>query len=211
MRLLRGVGGRGSGEKPEKSRRPPAKPVFCACDRQCGAQWNDDEPALRSRPMGSRAASGSVCLLRRSPQPAAHHAAAAGAALVKLSLVPPVYRPGRPRPAPSAWRDRREIVVKFLALPPDSHARALDRPITEFSLDRSLPRYPEARAISELGAHPLLRGGSSDGREGLIRDSMDYEVGFGIIGGLIERLFFQRQLRGMFAYRRQALAKIFGD
>ncbi len=44
-----------------------------------------------------------------------------------------------------------------------------------------------------------------DGREGtLIRDRVRYEIGFGILGGLINTLFLRRTFRKMFAYRQRA-------
>ena len=42
-----------------------------------------------------------------------------------------------------------------------------------------------------------------DGREGtLIGDVVEYEVGFGVIGRMLEKLIFQRMLRTTFEYRK---------
>ena len=49
-----------------------------------------------------------------------------------------------------------------------------------------------------------------DGREGtLVGDDVEYEVGFGVIGTMLEQMVFQRMMRRTFAYRNRALAKIF--
>lgn len=136
-----------------------------------------------------------------------------GAELVKLNLVPPRFLAGEAPPGAGRMAGiGSEIVIKFLALPPIPMHERWTGLITDFSLDRSFRDIQKQGPFRRWEHIHSFEAASSDGREGtLIRDSVDYEVGFGIIGGMIERLFFQRQLRGMFAYRRQALAKIFGD
>jgi ligand-binding SRPBCC domain-containing protein len=49
-----------------------------------------------------------------------------------------------------------------------------------------------------------------DGREGtVIRDQVEYEVGFGFVGRGLERALFQRIFRSTFNYRKRALEAIF--
>ena len=55
---------------------------------------------------------------------------------------------------------------------------------------------------------PQLR----DGTPGtLIRDVVDYEVGFGLLGPLADRLFVSRQLRRTFAWRQQVVRELLGE
>jgi ligand-binding SRPBCC domain-containing protein len=55
----------------------------------------------------------------------------------------------------------------------------------------------------------------SQAREGaagtLIRDVVEYEVGFGVLGLLADRLFVRRQLRRTFAWRQQAVRGLLGE
>jgi ligand-binding SRPBCC domain-containing protein len=47
-----------------------------------------------------------------------------------------------------------------------------------------------------------------DQREGtLIRDEIEYEVGFGIVGQMLEIALFQPMVRSTFEYRKLALEK----
>jgi len=45
----------------------------------------------------------------------------------------------------------------------------------------------------------------------LIRDVVEYEVGFGPLGTLADRLFVRRQLRRTFAWRQQAVREVLGE
>jgi ligand-binding SRPBCC domain-containing protein len=45
----------------------------------------------------------------------------------------------------------------------------------------------------------------------LVRDRVEYEVPFGPLGELARVLFVDRQLRTIFAYRRTAIASLFGE
>jgi ligand-binding SRPBCC domain-containing protein len=44
----------------------------------------------------------------------------------------------------------------------------------------------------------------------VVRDIIDYEVGFGFLGELAERFLVRRKFQHMFAYRQQALGKLLG-
>ena len=45
----------------------------------------------------------------------------------------------------------------------------------------------------------------------LIRDVVEYEVGFGVLGLLADRLFVRRHLRRTFAWRQQAVRALLGE
>jgi ligand-binding SRPBCC domain-containing protein len=55
---------------------------------------------------------------------------------------------------------------------------------------------------------PQVRDGVSGT---LIRDVVDYEVGFGLLGALADRLFVRRQLRRTFAWRQEAVRVLLGE
>jgi len=42
----------------------------------------------------------------------------------------------------------------------------------------------------------------------LIRDVVDYEVGFGLLGSLADRMFVRRQLQHTFAWRQKAVREM---
>jgi hypothetical protein len=44
----------------------------------------------------------------------------------------------------------------------------------------------------------------------VVRDVIDYEIGFGWIGKLAQRLFVVRQFEKTFEYRQMALGKLLG-
>jgi ligand-binding SRPBCC domain-containing protein len=53
--------------------------------------------------------------------------------------------------------------------------------------------------------HELLKQ-TKDGIDGtVVRDSVDYEVGFGVFGDIAQRLFVSRQLASMFSHRQRVL------
>jgi hypothetical protein len=43
----------------------------------------------------------------------------------------------------------------------------------------------------------------------LVRDVVEYEIGFGPLGALANSLFVERQLRSTFAHRQKALSGLF--
>ena len=43
----------------------------------------------------------------------------------------------------------------------------------------------------------------------MVRDVIEYDVGFGWLGELAQKLFVSRQLQRTFAYRQKALEKLF--
>ena len=45
----------------------------------------------------------------------------------------------------------------------------------------------------------------------LVRDVIDYEVGFGFVGGVVNALFVRRQMRSTFAERQKVLPKLLSE
>ena len=49
----------------------------------------------------------------------------------------------------------------------------------------------------------------SDGHGVLMRDRVEYELPFGVLGRIAHSLLVQRQLEGIFEYRRSAIERLF--
>jgi ligand-binding SRPBCC domain-containing protein len=133
-----------------------------------------------------------------------------GATLVQLNLVLPRF------PADAIPPDGErmagvgtEIVFKFRAIPHLPMHERWTALITEFSLNEYF-RDTQKQGPFRRGQHThSFEAKMADGREGtLVRDVVEYEVGFGVIGKMLERLLFQRMLRTTFQYRKEALEKI---
>ncbi len=42
----------------------------------------------------------------------------------------------------------------------------------------------------------------------MVRDRIEYEIGFGFLGAIAQTLFVRRQMKGTFAYRQAVLEKL---
>src|SRR5271167_2853086 len=134
-----------------------------------------------------------------------------GATLVQLNLVPP------PFPADATPPDGErmagvgtEIVFKFRAIPHLPMHERWTALITEFSLNEHFNDTQKQGPFRRWDHTHSFAAKTINGRQGtLIHDVVEYEVGFGMIGRMLERLFFQRRLRATFEYRKTALEKIF--
>jgi ligand-binding SRPBCC domain-containing protein len=134
------------------------------------------------------------------------------AALVQLNLIPPRF-PADQIPADAGLMAGAgtEIVFKFKAiahLPMHERWTAL---ITEFSLNEYFCDVQKQGPFRRWHHRHSFEAKMTDGRDGtLIRDAVEYEVGFGVIGKMLETLLFQRMLRKTFEYRKQAVERILG-
>ena len=122
----------------------------------------------------------------------------------------------------------------------EEHATVTDRPplagvgseiITSFRLVPFLPFRAQWTAViiefewnhhfvdvQKLGPfksfvhrHELKSETREQGNGTVVRDVIDYEVGFGWLGSLANRLFIGRQFQRTFAYRQKALEKLLGN
>ena len=134
-----------------------------------------------------------------------------GAKLVKLNLVPPRFPADRdPADAEHMAGVGTEIVFKFRAIPYLPMHEKWIALITEFSLNEYFSDVQQQGPFRRWEHTHSFEAKTIDGREGtLIRDVVEYEVGFGVIGRMLEKLMFQRMLRTTFEYRKKALEKIF--
>jgi ligand-binding SRPBCC domain-containing protein len=134
-----------------------------------------------------------------------------GAMIVKLSLVTPRFPADQnPAEAQRMAGAGTEIVFKFRAIPYlPMHEKWIAR-ITAFSLNESFTDVQQQGPFRRWEHNHSFAAKTSQGREGtLISDVVQYEVGFGVMGRMLERLMFQRMLRRTFEYRKKALEKIF--
>jgi len=136
---------------------------------------------------------------------------AMGTKLVKLSLVPPRFPAGQvPAGTLRMAGAGTEMTVAFRVVPYlPVHERWVVN-ITEFSLNEyfhdSQKQGPFRRWEHTHSFESMMQGGSMGT---MIRDEVDYEVGFGLVGRLLESTLFQRLFRSTFAYRKRALEQLF--
>jgi ligand-binding SRPBCC domain-containing protein len=134
-----------------------------------------------------------------------------GTKLVKLKLVPPRF-PAHTNP-PDAERMAGVgtlIVFKFRAIPHVPMHEKWMALITGFSLNEYFSDTQKQGPFRRWEHTHSFAAKTIEGREGtLIHDVVEYEVGFGAIGKMLETLMFQRLLRTTFEYRKKALEGIF--
>jgi len=134
-----------------------------------------------------------------------------GSTLVQLKLVPPRF----PDDQPPAGVERiagigTEIVFKFRAIPYLPVHERWTALITDFSLNQYFRDVQKQGPFRRWEHMHSFEAKTIDGCEGtLVRDVVEYEVGFGVIGRMLGQLFFQRMLRMTFEYRKQALERLF--
>jgi ligand-binding SRPBCC domain-containing protein len=135
------------------------------------------------------------------------------AALVQLNLVPPPFRADQiPADAGLMAGAGTEIVFKFKAIPHLPMHERWTALITEFSLNEYFSDVQKQGPFRRWHHRHSFATKMTDGRDGtLIRDVVEYEVGFGVVGKMLETLLFQPMLRKTFGYRRDALAEIFSS
>ena len=134
-----------------------------------------------------------------------------GAKLILLHLVPPRFPADMTPPLAEHMAGvGTEIVFKFCAIPYLPMHEKWTALITDFSLNESFLDTQKQGPFRRWEHTHSFEAKTVDGRDGtLIRDQVDYEVGFGVVGRMLERLFFQRLLRTTFEYRKRALGEIF--
>jgi len=134
-----------------------------------------------------------------------------GTKLVKLNLVPPRFSAGHvPLGTLRMAGAGTEMTVAFRVLPylPVHERWIVD--ITSFELNRyfhdTQKQGPFRRWEHTHSFEPMMQGE----REGtLIRDEVEYEVGFGIVGRTLETVLFQRLFRATFNHRKRVVEQIF--
>ena len=134
-----------------------------------------------------------------------------GTRLETLKLVSPPFPAGAaPAGAEHMAGAGTEMTVAFKVIPHVPMHERWTVVITEFSLNHYFRDAQTQGPFKKWQHTHEFKAKTVDSREGtLIHDVVEYEVGFGVIGRLLENLIFQRMLRTTFEYRRKALEKIF--
>lgn len=126
--------------------------------------------------------------------------------LLELKLIPP---PGAPADGPALAGVGSQIVTSF-RVSPHLFARAeWIAEITEFEWNHHFADEQRRGPFRFFHHRHELTAEIRDGISGtIVRDLITYEVGFGALGRLADRLFVRRQLLQTFAHRQQALEKL---
>jgi ligand-binding SRPBCC domain-containing protein len=136
---------------------------------------------------------------------------ALGTKLVKLSLVPPRFPVGQvPAGTLRMAGSGTEMTVAFRVLPYlPVHERWVVI-ISEFSFNQYFQDVQKQGPFRRWQHTHSFERMTQSGVEGtLIRDEVEYEVGFGAVGRALEMLIFQHVFRSTFNYRKRALQRIF--
>lgn len=137
-----------------------------------------------------------------------------GTELVQLKLVPPSGMAGDE--ATITDRDPlagvgSEIVTSFRVLPFLPLRAQWIALITEFEWNHHFADVQTSGPFKSFyHRHELLEEARNGVNGTVVRDVIDYEVGFGLLGDLAQKFFISGQLQRTFAYRQQALKKLLG-
>jgi ligand-binding SRPBCC domain-containing protein len=135
-----------------------------------------------------------------------------GTELVRLKLVPP---PGIAAES-ATITDRAplagvgsEIVTSFRVVPFLPFRAQWTALITEFEWNRHFADVQQRGPFKSFHhRHELREETRNQVRGTVVRDVIEYEVGFSLLGELAQKLFVSRQLQRTFTYRQQALEKL---
>ena len=134
-----------------------------------------------------------------------------GAKIIKLNLVPPRLPQGAPlRGIERMAGSGTEITFKFRVVPYVPIHERWTALITEFVY---LDRFSDTQKLGPFKSWHHTHTFESrivNGMEGTtVGDEVEYEVGFGVVGTMLERLIFQRVMRAVFEHRKKALDTVF--
>ncbi len=135
-----------------------------------------------------------------------------GTELVRLKLVPP---PGIP-PESAIITDGSplagagsEIVTSFRVVPLLPFRAIWTALITEFEWNHHFADIQKKGRFKSFHQRHELTEETRDRLRGtMVRDVIEYDVGFGWLGEIAQRVFVSRQLHGTFEYRQRALEKL---
>lgn len=130
------------------------------------------------------------------------------ARLIEVSLKP------APSPPPGVAGDKTAgvgstIVTSFRVFPGlPIQARWIAR-VTEFEWNRFFADVQEKGPFKSWHHRHQFRAETRDGVSGtLVRDVIDYDVGFGIVGVMVNAVFVRRQIQGTFISRQNVLPQL---
>src|SRR5271170_4765979 len=132
-----------------------------------------------------------------------------GTRLVELRLVPPPEN-GIAH-ADSLAGIGSEIVTSFRLLPLLPIRARWTALITEFEWNHHFADIQKSGPLRRFHHRHQFEAQARDGAEGtIIRDVIEYELGFGVLGDAVDKLFVARQLRHAFEYRQATVLKLLG-
>jgi len=136
-----------------------------------------------------------------------------GAKIIKLNLVPPRL----PEGVPPLGLERMagagtEIYFKFRVIPYIPIHERWTALITEFSFHEYYSDIQKQGPFKSWHHTHTFESSVRDGLEGtVIGDEVEYEVGFGIVGILLEKVVFVRMMQAIFEHRKTAFEKAFAN
>jgi ligand-binding SRPBCC domain-containing protein len=134
-----------------------------------------------------------------------------GAKIIKLNIVPPRLPDGVPNRGLERMAGAgTEITFKFRAIPYIPVHERWTALITEFVFHEYFSDIQKQGPFKSWHHSHTFESKIVEGVEGTtVGDDVEYEVGFGAVGDLLESLIFQRMMRAIFEHRRKSLEKAF--
>jgi ligand-binding SRPBCC domain-containing protein len=129
----------------------------------------------------------------------------------RVYLMPPP-----PAPASHSFRPLRtlagvgsEVVTSFRLAPPLAFRGRWIARITEFEWDHHFADIQaQGPFASWLHRHEFAPEVRNNVNGTLVRDRIEYEIGFGILGRIAQSVFVERQMNATFAYRQKVLERL---
>jgi ligand-binding SRPBCC domain-containing protein len=136
---------------------------------------------------------------------------AQGAKIIKLNLVPPRLPEGAPlRGIERMAGVGTEITFKFRVIPYIPVHERWTALITEFVYHRHFADLQKQGPFKSWHHAHKFESKIVDGVEGTtVGDEVEYEVGFGLVGTILEKLVFERVMRAVFDHRKKTLEAVF--
>jgi len=135
-----------------------------------------------------------------------------GAKLLKFNLVPPQLPEGvRPYGFEHMAGPGTEITFKFRAIPYIPIHERWTALITEFAFNEYFTDTQKQGPFKSWHHTHTFEAKVVDGREGtVVGDEVEYEIGFGVVGQMLESTIFRPMMRAIFEHRKKAVARLFG-
>jgi ligand-binding SRPBCC domain-containing protein len=134
-----------------------------------------------------------------------------GTELVELKLIPPPDAPAGAAVTnqPALAGIGSEIVTSFRIFPLGPFRARWIALITEFEWNHHFADIQKSGPMKSFHHRHELRGEMRSGMAGtVVHDRIEYEIGFGLLGRIAQKLFLARQLKKAFAYRQQVLPRL---
>jgi len=133
--------------------------------------------------------------------------------LAALRLVPPPAVPGGPQAIPkddSLAGVGSEIVTSFRLFPFLPFRAQWIALITEFEWNQHFADIQKKGPFKRFHHRHEFSRETRNATGTLVRDVIEYDAGFGVLGDLAQKLFIAPSLQQTFAYRQKMLEKLLG-